>query len=73
MFCVQTEVRSQKNVLQVMAVPVDQDGRVQEDPDEVFWRGLDTRLAGGQTVPAADANKVRRSNAPVVNQVLRSL
>ncbi|KAJ3035702.1 hypothetical protein HDV00_003463 [Rhizophlyctis rosea] len=42
----------------VMAVPVDQDGRIQEDPDELFWRNLDTRVAGGQTIAAADANQV---------------
>ncbi|RKO94222.1 restriction endonuclease type II-like protein, partial [Blyttiomyces helicus] len=32
----------------VMAIPIDQDGRIAQDPDEAFWRSLDTRLAGGQ-------------------------
>ncbi|KAJ3062533.1 hypothetical protein HDU98_001574 [Podochytrium sp. JEL0797] len=40
-----------------MAIPIDQDGRV-VDPDDVFWRNLDTRIAGGQTIPAADANQI---------------
>ncbi|TPX41493.1 hypothetical protein SeMB42_g05553 [Synchytrium endobioticum] len=42
----------------VMAIPIDQDGRSQIDPDEVFYRNLDTRNAGGQRIPAKDSNLV---------------
>ncbi|KAJ3028644.1 UNVERIFIED_CONTAM: hypothetical protein HDU68_001225 [Siphonaria sp. JEL0065] len=41
-----------------MAIPIDQDGRV-VDPEDLFWRNLDTRVAGGQALtPAADANQI---------------
>ncbi|ORY53589.1 hypothetical protein BCR33DRAFT_710984 [Rhizoclosmatium globosum] len=41
-----------------MAIPIDQDGRV-VDPEDIFWRNMDTRVAGGQaTVAAADSNQV---------------
>ncbi|KAL2914851.1 DNA repair protein RAD16 [Polyrhizophydium stewartii] len=31
-----------------MVIPIDQDGRVAVDPEELFWRNVDTRQAGGQ-------------------------
>ena len=31
-----------------MVIPIDQDGRVQTAPEEMFWKNIDTRLAGGQ-------------------------
>ncbi|TPX33576.1 hypothetical protein SmJEL517_g03568 [Synchytrium microbalum] len=42
----------------IMAIPIDQDGRVQPDPDETFFRNLDTRNAGGQRISAKDSNLV---------------
>ncbi|KAI8806841.1 hypothetical protein BJ742DRAFT_814576 [Cladochytrium replicatum] len=41
-----------------MAIPLDQDGRADIDVDDAFWRGLNTRLAGGQVIPASESNKV---------------
>ncbi|KAJ3050769.1 hypothetical protein HK102_012202, partial [Quaeritorhiza haematococci] len=41
----------------IMAIPLDQDGRVNPDPEELFWQNLDTRLAGGQRIPATEANQ----------------
>ncbi|KAI8838897.1 hypothetical protein BC829DRAFT_426126 [Chytridium lagenaria] len=35
-----------------------QDGRVDIDPEEQFWRNLDTRVAGGQKVPASESRLV---------------
>ncbi|KAJ3225748.1 hypothetical protein HDU81_007686 [Chytriomyces hyalinus] len=40
-----------------MAIPIDQDGRV-VDPEDLFWTNLDTRVAGGQVIPAANSNQV---------------
>ncbi|KAJ3152164.1 hypothetical protein HDU89_001383 [Geranomyces variabilis] len=42
----------------IMAIPIDQDGRVAKDPDAEFWRTIDTRLAGGQVIPAANRDQV---------------
>ncbi|KAI8825717.1 uncharacterized protein EV422DRAFT_563548 [Fimicolochytrium jonesii] len=42
----------------IMAIPIDQDGRIARDPEEEFWRKLDTRLAGGQRIPAEQKNQV---------------
>ncbi|KAJ1559115.1 hypothetical protein HK405_011956, partial [Cladochytrium tenue] len=42
----------------IMAIPIDQDGRVEADPEERFWRTLDTRISGGRRVAAKDANQV---------------
>ncbi|KAI9351789.1 hypothetical protein DFJ73DRAFT_830901 [Zopfochytrium polystomum] len=42
----------------VMAIPIDQDGRIEMNPEEKFWKSLDTRLAGGQRIPANEANQV---------------
>ncbi|KAI9101201.1 hypothetical protein DFS34DRAFT_578158 [Phlyctochytrium arcticum] len=42
----------------IMAVPIDQDGRTAVDPDEEFWKKIDTRLAGGQRIPASEKNQV---------------
>ncbi|KAJ3021532.1 hypothetical protein HKX48_008294 [Thoreauomyces humboldtii] len=42
----------------IMAVPIDQDGRIARDPDDEFWRKVDGRIAGGQVVPAAERNQV---------------
>ncbi|KAJ3100885.1 hypothetical protein HDU97_001875 [Phlyctochytrium planicorne] len=41
-----------------MAIPIDQDGRVDIDPEEQFWRNLDTRVAGGQRIPASESRLV---------------
>ncbi|KAJ3212155.1 hypothetical protein HDU67_003991 [Dinochytrium kinnereticum] len=41
-----------------MAIPIDQDGRVDLDPEEQFWRNLDTRVAGGQRIPASESRIV---------------
>jgi hypothetical protein len=42
-----------------MAIPIDQDGRMGKmDSDEVFWRGLSTRVAGGQIRPPSETNLV---------------
>ena len=41
-----------------MAIPIDQDGRISQDPEETFWRNLDTRIAGGQSRPASESNQV---------------
>ena len=41
-----------------MAIPIDQDGRVEMDSEEKFWRNLDTRIAGGQRIPSAESNQV---------------
>ncbi|KAJ3403968.1 hypothetical protein HDV05_007444, partial [Chytridiales sp. JEL 0842] len=41
-----------------MAIPIDQDGRIDADPDERIWRALDSRIAGGQRIPSAEANQV---------------
>ncbi|KAJ3393187.1 hypothetical protein HDU84_002535 [Entophlyctis sp. JEL0112] len=41
-----------------MAIPIDQDGRV-VDPEDIFWRNLDTRVAGGQQlIPAEESNLI---------------
>ncbi|TPX66046.1 hypothetical protein SpCBS45565_g04722 [Spizellomyces sp. 'palustris'] len=42
----------------IMAIPIDQDGRTPRDPEEEFWQKLDTRLAGGQRIPANEKNQV---------------
>ncbi|KAI8904315.1 hypothetical protein EDD86DRAFT_194941 [Gorgonomyces haynaldii] len=34
-----------------LVIPVDQDGRVVVDPEELFFKSVDTRVAGGQVVP----------------------
>lgn len=44
--------------MQIMAIPIEQDGRGEQDPDDVFFRNLDTRLAGGQVLPASESNQV---------------
>ncbi|KAI8925204.1 hypothetical protein BC831DRAFT_462186 [Entophlyctis helioformis] len=36
-----------------MVIPIDQDGRVAVDPEELFWRNADTRRAGGQRAVSA--------------------
>ncbi|KAI8914895.1 hypothetical protein DFJ77DRAFT_463850 [Powellomyces hirtus] len=42
----------------IMAIPIDQDGRIARDPEAEFWRQLDSRLAGGQIIAAKDRNQV---------------
>lgn len=41
-----------------MAIPIDQDGRLLPSQDELFWRNIDTRLAGGQRIPASERGTV---------------
>ncbi|KAJ3197530.1 hypothetical protein HK101_002833 [Irineochytrium annulatum] len=60
-----TAIRREKDAFEklirdkgMMAIPIDQDGRVDIDPEEQFWRNLDTRIAGGQRIPANEANQV---------------
>ncbi|KAJ3300865.1 hypothetical protein HDU76_005999 [Blyttiomyces sp. JEL0837] len=50
-----TNIRKEKDSFErlireksTMAIPIDQDGRVHQDPEEEFWRKLNTRVAGGQ-------------------------
>ncbi|KAJ3161349.1 hypothetical protein HDU86_007131 [Geranomyces michiganensis] len=47
-----------KQAMTIMAIPIDQDGRIAKDPDAEFWRTIDTRLAGGQIISAANRDQV---------------
>ncbi|OAJ43057.1 hypothetical protein BDV3_001823 [Batrachochytrium dendrobatidis] len=49
-----TSIRREKEAFEklinqkaTMAIPIDQDGRVSTDPEELFWKNVDTRNAGG--------------------------
>ncbi|KAH9261338.1 hypothetical protein BASA82_001022 [Batrachochytrium salamandrivorans] len=49
-----TSIRREKQAFEklinqkaTMVIPIDQDGRVATDPEELFWRNVDTRQGGG--------------------------
>ena len=41
-----------------MAIPIDQDGRIEMNPEEQFWRKLDSRVSGTRKVLAAESNQI---------------
>ncbi|KAI9208291.1 uncharacterized protein BJ171DRAFT_438598 [Polychytrium aggregatum] len=61
-----SSLRREKNAFEkliyqksIMAIPVEQDGRVRADPEQQIWNNLTTRVAGGQrTIPASETNLV---------------
>ncbi|KAJ3298748.1 hypothetical protein HK104_010313 [Borealophlyctis nickersoniae] len=60
-----SQIRKEKSAFEklireksIMAIPIDQDGRIEQDVDEAFWQKLDTRLAGGQRIPASESRQI---------------